>query len=111
MDDLDFAKFTNLKPGKWWALRSSEFGHAFRKRDGKKTFWKTAESEKAFYAELNGYRLLIPFLHSDHVQKPVGIDIGRLRIYSTYLEGPTLWELRYVLKREVSMDVSLVSGG
>jgi hypothetical protein len=96
VDDLDFAEFTNLKSGKWWAARSSEFGHTFRKRDGKKIFWKTAESEKAFYAELNGYRLLIPFLHSDYVHKPVGIDIGRLRIYSTYLEGPTLWELRYL---------------
>jgi hypothetical protein len=105
LDDLDFAEFTNLKSGQLWAIRASEFGHAFRKRDGQKTFWKTAESEKAFYAELNGYRLLIPFLHGDYVQKPVGIDIGRLRIYSAYLEGLTLWELRYLYTVAAVRDI------
>ena len=95
LDAAEFTGLTNLKSDQLWARRSLEFGYAFLKRDDRKLFWKTLESERAFFAELNGYRLLSPFFRNDQLQRPVGIDVLRLRIFYEYLEGLTLWELRF----------------
>jgi hypothetical protein len=45
---------------------------------GRKIFWKTTQSEKAVYTELDGYRLAKPFFRSDRLQKPLGINVRRL---------------------------------
>jgi hypothetical protein len=95
LKDADFTSFTDLKSGQLWTGRAKEFGYTFSKRDDRKIFWKTMRSEKAFYAELNGYRLVSPFFREDQLQRPIGIDIDKLRIFYPYLEGLTVFELHF----------------
>jgi hypothetical protein len=65
LEDADFTSFTDLKSDQIWTRSAKEFGYTFSKRDDRKIFWKTMRSENAFYAELNGYRLVSPFFRKD----------------------------------------------